>query len=101
MSVPRPSLTAQKAVQGRPADRVEIGGRPDKGCPLGVAGGEHRETPAKGRQCLDRHGSPGRHHAIPDWLGGEGEVPLGPLPMETVPSSTAWPGALGVPSPFT
>jgi len=58
MSVPRPSLTAQQAVQGRPDDGVEFGGRPDESCPLGMAGGERRETPAKGRQGLDRHGAP-------------------------------------------
>ena len=101
MSVPRPSFTAQQAVQGRPTDGVEFGGRLDEGCPLGMAGGERRETPAKGRQGLDWHGTPGRHHAMPDWLGGEADAALGPLPRKTAPSSTAWPRALGVPSPFT
>ena len=99
--VPRASLAAQQAVQGRPADGVDLGGGPDQGCPLGMTGRERRETPAKGRQRLDRNGTPGRHHTVPDWLGGEGECsPRIPAQRDS-PSSTAWPRALGVPSPFT
>ena len=64
--VPRASLTAQQAVQGRPADGVDLGGGPDQGGPLGVTGRERRETPAKGRQRLGRDGNPGRHHTTPE-----------------------------------
>ena len=65
--VPRASLTAQQAVQGCPADGIDLGGGPDQGCPLGVTGRERRETPAKGRQRVCWNDTPGRHHAAPDW----------------------------------
>ena len=101
------AVAAQQAIQRGAAHRVELRRGFQEDAALRVAGRQCRETAAEGRKCLDRHGDPYRHHTpavsrepCRDPCGGRDRV-FATVPGRCVPSRTAWPAALGVPSPLT
>ena len=102
--VPGTPVAAQQAIQRGAAHRVELRRGRHHRHTLGMARRQRRQAPPQGRKRLNRHSDTLGHHT-PAVTGGEPRSGWGrsfaAALGRCVPSSTAWPAALGEPSPLT